>query len=245
MRALADVPACDSSELLFLSGRIAVAFVLAAVAVVAIVLGFKLYSRQRGRRDGTLVKWGKLEIRVGAVGAAMMILAFAVAYWAYRVTPREYKKSAEATTLSIAPEIPERARFFVPAGPNKTLSCERTQVELRCKNLVAGEACGAAPAFVEGVGRMQVARVARRSGEARDEVARNLERTLRKFLFDRDARETWAPRLMAYSSPTDEGTIVRIVFNNVGPEAVTPMCQWLRCEGWAYGPCELVSPDSK
>lgn len=242
---MSNVSVCDNSEILFLGGRFGVALVLAAVSIVAIVLGFKLYLRPRGQRDGTLIKYGDLEIRIGAVGAAMIMLAFGVAYWAYQVTPRQYQKTAQTTTISIAPEIPERARFFVPAGPEKTLSCEKTAAEVRCRDLAPGEACGAAPTFIDGIGRLQVARVARQSGEAREQVSKNLERSLRKFLIDRGTKETWASRLMVYSSPGEEDAIVRVVFNNVAKETVEPMCQWLRCEGWTYSPCEFLSPDSK
>lgn len=236
---------CDNAALLFLSGRIGVSGLLAAVALVAVVLGYKLYRGKRGQQDGTLVKWGSLEVRVGAVGAAMMLLAFAVAYWSYRVAPREYRREANATVLSVAPEIPDRARFFVPAGPDKTLSCEKSAAELRCRTLAVGDTCGAAPALAEGIGRLQVARVGHRSSEVRDEVAKNIERSLRKFLLDRGVKDTWGSRLMVYSSPGADDEVVRIVFNGIAPETAGPMCEWLVCEGWTYGPCEFLSPSSR
>jgi hypothetical protein len=238
--------ACDNSELLFLSGRLGIAFVLALVALVAMFLGFKLYSAQRAKRDGTLVKWRELEIHVGSVGASMMILAFAVAYWAYRATPQSYRKTTDATILSIGPEIPDRIPFFISSGLDREiLKCEKSDIELRCNKLEEGEACGAPPRVVEGIGRLQIARVGRRTGEVREEVARNLERSLRKFLADRGAKDFWTPRLMSYSSPGEDQTIIRIAFNGVGPEVAGPMCQWLRCEGWTYGPCEMVSLETK
>jgi hypothetical protein len=51
----------------------------------------------------------------------------------------------------------------------------------------------------------------------------------------------WLSRVMVYPTTKENGQLPsRVVFNSVPPDLAEPMCAWLACDGWTYGPCVMV-----
>jgi len=232
-------------EVLFLLGRVGIALVTALGGVLALVYGYKLYSTGVGlRADGTRLKYGASEARLGTVGGTLMLTSAAWAGLAYLCLPKALEVDGDKSKLAISPELPEQRPFIVKsAAGTSVLECERKRETVVCFELSPGAKCGPPPPFLEGIGRLQIGRSAASQESDRLETVGNMERSLRKVLSERKA-DTWRQRLMSYAAAEGGEKVHRLVFNGIAPELEAPLCTWLQCEGWTFGPCEMVAKDT-
>jgi hypothetical protein len=226
-------------------GKIGLAALLALGGIVALVSGHWLLRGKAGHnKDGSVIQLKGVKITVGTIGAGVMITACVWAYCSYKVAPKEYAHKDDIIEEKITRALPVNEDMFVsvsaaPGAQTTYLSC-RQERELMCKPaLKPGEKCGAPPHVDDGLGRLQVAADYRTNDDARSETIRNLRRQLLAFLTKRKETE-WSKRLMSYHAPEGNRMVGRVVFNGVPPELEKPMCNWLACEGWTFGPCMLI-----
>jgi hypothetical protein len=231
------------SNLVFVWGKIGLAALLGLGGIIALVSGHRLLRGRAGHnKDGSVIEWKGVKITVGTIGAGVMITACVWAYCSYQVAPKTYARKSEITEERITRALPVNEDMFVSvAGPQPSYLTCRQERQLTCKPaLKPGEKCGSAPRVDDGLGRLQVAAAYHTTEEARSETIRNERRQLLAFLAKRKETD-WSKRLMkGYHAPEGNRMVARLVFNGVPPELEKPMCNWLACEGWTFGPCMMV-----
>ncbi|MEO8901143.1 MAG: hypothetical protein ABI488_05675 [Polyangiaceae bacterium] len=229
--------------IVFLGVKWALACVIASGGVSAIWLGYKLFRTKAGRSpERTIVQYGKFKIQTSSVGATLMVTAFGWAWLATKEAPKEFHAAGDKLDItSLTHELPPTGDFLVSIGLGTTpkyLDCHKQEENVVCYSLKPGEKCGTAPTFRNGLARLQVSAVPG-AGSVQDAAASNEEKQLRQFLTERHEKD-WSLHVMNYIGKDDSGAIRRVVFNGVATDLEKPMCTWLACEGWTFGPCGVV-----
>lgn len=227
----------------FIESKQLIAVLLALGGFGALYVGFRVFAGKAGvTRDGTIVKWGKqLHVRVGTAGIGVMLTACVWGAAAAYVTPKTLETKGGDVKLSLLQDIPAGQPFLVSTSTgdaSKYLECKRESKDLVCFNIAPGAQCGPPPAFVNGLARLQVAAVLR-AGPGSDATAANQDRQIRQVLAERGSKD-WGLHVMNYVGRENGQPIRRIVFNGVAVDLEKPMCAWLRCEGWTFGPCQAL-----
>jgi hypothetical protein len=216
---------------------------LALGGVAALWIGYKLFRTKAGHvREKTLVQFGTWKIQTSSIGASVMLTASSFGWLASTVAPKSFKSDASKIEISsLTSELPPSGEFLVSTrsgGASKHLECRKEKQDIVCFPIKPGQKCGPAPTFIGGLARLQVAAVPG-AGSAQDALAANQERQLRQFLADRREKD-WALHVMNYVGKEKDQSVRRVVFNGVTPELEKPICAWLVCEGWTFGPCAAV-----
>jgi hypothetical protein len=225
----------------FIGSKLLVAVLLALAAVLALVLGYRIFKGKAGHeRDGTLIKAKSFEIRVGTVGATIMLTSVALGWLSARTLPSELSVKPNETKISgIDAAVGETILVSSGAGESTRFrECKREQKDFVCFNVRPGAQCGQPPAFVNGLARLQAVSIPR-TGPGSDVTAANYDRQLRQVLSERAIKD-WGLHVMNYVGKENGQPVRRVVFNGVSRDLEKPMCMWLRCEGWTVGPCQTL-----